>query len=80
MTLKDLQGSLSEMGVSVHQSTISQSLHKAGLSGQEARKKLLLKKTYLKARMEFVKKYLNDTAGMRRKVLWSDETKIELLV
>ena len=45
MTLKDMQGSMSEMGVSVHQSTISRSLHKAGLYGQVARKKPLLKKT-----------------------------------
>ena len=76
MTLKDLQGSMSEMGVSVHGSTISRSLHKAGLYEQGARKKPLLKKTYLKAHMEFVKNHLNDTAGMWRNVLWSDETKI----
>ena len=31
ITLKDLQGSMSEIGVSVHQSTIFLSLHKAGL-------------------------------------------------
>uniref|UniRef100_A0A8C4N701 Transposase n=1 Tax=Eptatretus burgeri TaxID=7764 RepID=A0A8C4N701_EPTBU len=65
-------------GVSVHQSTISQSLHKADLYGQVARKKPLLKNAHLKAHMEFVKKYLQDTAGMRRKVLWSDEMKIEV--
>ena len=76
VTLKDLQVSMSEMGVSVHQSTISCSLHKTDLYGQVARKKPLLKKTHLKARMEFTKKHLNDTAGMWRKVLWSDETKI----
>ena len=28
--------------------------------------------------MEFAKKHLNDTAGMWRKVFWSDGTKIEL--
>ena len=79
MTLKDLQGSVfMVMGVSVYQETISCSLHKAGLHEQVARKKPLLKKTHLKAHMEFVKKHLYDTAGMWRKVLWSDETKIEL--
>ena len=72
MTLKDLQSSMSEMGVSVHQSTISHSIHKAGLSGQVGRKKPLLKKMNLKVRMEFVKKHLNDTADMWRNVLWSD--------
>ena len=78
MTLRDLQSSVSEMGVSVHTSTISRSLHKAGLYGRVARKKPLLKKPNLKARMEFVKKYVDDTADMWKKVLWSDETKIEL--
>ena len=64
MTLKDLQGFMCKMGVNVHQSTTSYFLHKAGLYGQVARKKLLLKKTHLKARMEFAKKHLNNTAGM----------------
>ena len=50
MTLKELQGSMSKMGVSVHQSTISRSLHSAGLNGQVARKKRLLKKMHLRAR------------------------------
>ena len=69
MTLEDLQDSMSEMGVSVHQSTISCSLHKAGIYGQVARKKSLLKMTHLKARMEFAKTHLDNTAGMKRKVL-----------
>ena len=77
MTFKHLQGSVSEMGVSVHQSTISRSLHKADLHGQVARKKPLLKKMHLQARVEFAKKHLNDTADMWRKVLWLEDTKIE---
>ena len=64
-------------GVSVHQSTISHSLHKDGLNGLVIRKKPWLKKMHLKARMEFVEKHLNHTAGMWRKVLWSDKTNIE---
>ena len=66
------------MGVSVHQSTISRYLHTVGLYGRVARKKPLLKKSHPKASMEFAEKHLNDTAGMWRNVLWSDETKIEL--
>ena len=69
MILKDLQGFMSEMGVSVNQSTISQSLHKAGLYEQGARKKTLLKKTHQKARTEFAIKHLNDTTGIWRKVV-----------
>ena len=56
MILKDLQGSLSKMGVSVHPSTISHSLHKASLYEQVARKKPLLKNMHLKAHREFAKK------------------------
>ena len=74
--LKDLQGSMSEMGVGGHQSTMSHSLHKAGLDGEEARKKPLLIETHLKARTEFVKKHFNNIVAMWRKVLWSDETNI----
>ena len=58
MALKDLQGSMSEMGVSVHQSTISHSPHRAGVYGQVTRKKPLLKNMHLKAHMEFAKSIL----------------------
>ena len=75
MTLNDQQGSMSEMEVSVHQST-KHYFHKSGLYGQVARKKPLLKMTHLKACMKFVKKHLDDTADMWRKVVWSAETKI----
>jgi len=68
MTLQDLQGSMFEMGVNVHQLTTCHSLYKVSLDGQVTRKKALLKKTHLKARMEFVKKHLKNTAGMWSKV------------
>ena len=64
MTLKELQGSMSEMVVSVHQSTISCSLSNACSYGQVARKRPSLKKTHLKSHMGFTKMYINDTAGM----------------
>jgi len=53
-TLKDLQGSMAEMGVSL-QSTISRTLHKAALDAEVPRKKPFLKKIHLKACMELVK-------------------------
>ncbi|MGH0123931.1 UNVERIFIED_CONTAM: hypothetical protein FKN15_015457 [Acipenser sinensis] len=62
----------------VHQSTISRALHNTGLYGRVARKKPLLKKYLLKARLEFVRKHESDPAAMWEKVFWSDETKIEL--
>ena len=60
---------MSEMGVSVHQSIISLSLHTTGLDEQVARNNPLLKKMHPKADMEFVKKHLNDIAGMWRNIM-----------
>ena len=78
ITLKELQSSVAGSGVMVHQSTISRGLHNTGLYGRMARKKPLLKKYHLKARLEFARKHESDPAAMWEKVLWSDETKIEL--
>ena len=39
ITLKELQSSTAEIGVSVHRTTLSRTLHRAGLYGREARKK-----------------------------------------
>ena len=42
-TLKELQSSTAEIGVSVHRTTLSCTLHRAGLYGRVSRKKPLLK-------------------------------------
>ena len=80
MTLKDLQDSMSGTGIGVHQSTISRSLHKAGLYVEVARKKPLLNKTHLKAHMEFAKKHLDDTADMWRKICGQMRRNLNFLV
>ena len=41
ITLKELQSSTAEIGVSVHRTTLSQTLHRAGLYGRVARKKAI---------------------------------------
>src|SRR4029434_2085055 len=43
-----------------------------------ARRKPLLSARHMKARIEFAKKHTEDSQTMRNKILWSDETKIEL--
>ena len=43
-----------------------------------ARWKPLLRKRYMTAHLEFAKRHVKDSEGMRQKILWSDETKIEL--
>ncbi|XDV46981.1 hypothetical protein PO909_016757 [Leuciscus waleckii] len=58
------------MGESCSKSIITAAIHQSGLYGRVARRKPLLSARHMKARMEF-KMVIN-------KILWSDETKIEL--
>ena len=72
VTLTELQSSSVEMGETSRRTTISAALHQSGLYGRVARRKPLLSKRHMTARLEFAKRHL------RNKILWSDETKIEL--
>ncbi len=78
ITLNELQRSTAELGESVHRTTISRALHKSGLYGRVARRKPLLKECHKKSRLQFASSHVRDTADKWKKVLWSDETKIEL--
>ena len=78
VTLKELQSSTAESGASVYRTTISRTLHRAGLYGRVAKKKPLLSVKNKKARFEFAKRHVGDSPNVWRKVLWSGETKIEL--
>ena len=62
ITLKELQSSVAETGVKVHQSTISRALHPIGLYARVAKKKPLLKKKHIKACLEFARKHQSDPA------------------
>jgi hypothetical protein len=66
------------MGKPSRKTTISAALHQSGLYGRVARWKLLLSKRHMTACSEFAKRYLKDSQTMRNRILWSDETKIEL--
>uniref|UniRef100_A0A8C7IHP7 Transposase Tc1-like domain-containing protein n=1 Tax=Oncorhynchus kisutch TaxID=8019 RepID=A0A8C7IHP7_ONCKI len=78
ITLDELQRSTAEVGDSVHRTTISRILHKSGLYGRVARRKPFLKDIHKKCCLKFATSHLGDTPNMWKKVLWSDETKIEL--
>lgn len=78
VTLDELQRSTAQVGESVHRTTISRALHKVGLYGRVARRKALLKENHKKSRLQFATSHVGDTANMWKKVLWSDETKMEL--
>ncbi|KAG2461535.1 TCB1 transposase, partial [Polypterus senegalus] len=78
VTLSELQRSSVETGEPSRRTTISAAIHQSGLYGRVARWKPLLSKMYMAARLEFAKRHLKDSQTMRNKILWSDETKIEL--
>uniref|UniRef100_A0A3B3DJG5 Transposase n=1 Tax=Oryzias melastigma TaxID=30732 RepID=A0A3B3DJG5_ORYME len=77
-TSKELQASLTSIKVSVHDSTIRKRLGKNGLHGRVPRRKPLLSKKNIKARLNFAKKHLDDCQDFWENILWTDETKVEL--
>ena len=77
VTLTELFSSSVEMGKPFRKTTISAALHQSGLYGRVARRKPLLYSMHITARLEFAKGHLK-TLTKRNKILWSDETKIEL--
>jgi hypothetical protein len=66
------------MGEPSRRTTIFAILHQLGIYSRVARRKQLLCKRHMTASFEFAKRYLKDSQAMRNKILWSDETKIEL--
>ncbi|KAG2462119.1 TCB1 transposase, partial [Polypterus senegalus] len=78
VTVSELQRSSVERGEPSRRTTISAAIHQSGLYGRVARRKSLLSKRHMAARLEFAKRHLKDSQTMRNKILWSDETKIEL--
>jgi hypothetical protein len=77
-TLTELQSSSVGMEEHSRRTTISAAPHQFVLDGRVARQKPLLSKRHITACLEFAKRHLKDSKTMRNKILWSDETKIEL--
>ncbi len=73
-TREDLINDLKAAGTIVTKKTIGNTLRREGLKSCSARKVPLLKKAHVQARLKFA----NDSEENWVKVLWSDETKIEL--
>ncbi|XP_052009159.1 uncharacterized protein LOC127662153 [Xyrauchen texanus] len=70
VTLVELQRSCVEMGETCRRTTITATLHRSGLYGRVARWKTLLRARHIK--------HIKDSQTVRNKIVWSDETKIEL--
>uniref|UniRef100_A0A672SLD4 Methenyltetrahydrofolate synthase domain-containing protein n=1 Tax=Sinocyclocheilus grahami TaxID=75366 RepID=A0A672SLD4_SINGR len=77
-TREELVNDLKAVGTTVTKQNIGNILLHNGLKSCSARKVPLLKKAYVQAHLKFAKEHLNDSEKAWEKVLWSDETKIEL--
>ena len=77
-TRQDLVNDLKRAGTTVSKKTISNTLRRHGLKSCSARKVPLLKPVHVKARLKFANDHLDDPEEEWEKVMWSDETKIEL--
>ncbi|CAJ0919495.1 unnamed protein product, partial [Ranitomeya imitator] len=77
-TRKELREDLMAVGTLVSVNTITNVLHRNGLCSRRARKVPLLSKRHVKARLQFAYDHLEDSETDWFKVLWPDETKIEI--
>ena len=69
---------MAKSGHCVHVTTIYQALLKSGLYSRVARRKPLLKNAHLESHLRSAKNDSGDSETMWQKVLWSDETKMEI--
>ena len=72
ITLKELQSSTAEIGVSVHRTTLSST--ELGFIEEWPEKKPLLKERNKQTLLVFTKRHVGDSPNIWKKVLWSDET------
>ena len=77
-TQEELVNGLKAVGTTVTKRTISNTLHREGLKSCCTRKVPLSKKAHVQSRLMFAKEHLDDPEEAWEKVMWSDETKIEL--
>lgn len=78
VTADKLVNDASKSGVNVSCNTITRALRRNGLKAYRPRKTPLLKKRHLKARLKYAKDHLHKDFSYWKRVVWSDETKVEL--
>ena len=78
ITREELQEYLRSSGCSVTKRTISNEMLRNGLESRRPKKTPLLLKRYRDARLKFVRRHKEKENSFWERVLWTDETKIEL--
>ena len=78
VTSRELQEQLAVSGVHVHTSTICRNLNEDDLFARMPRKKPLLTKKHIEARLRFVQQHIDKPYEFWEDVFWTNETKIEI--
>ncbi|KAF7654955.1 hypothetical protein LDENG_00062840, partial [Lucifuga dentata] len=76
--VRQIRNTLQEAGVDLSMTTVHRRLHKQEYKGYIGRCKPLVCHKNRTARLQFVKKYFKKQPEFWKKVLWTDETKINL--
>ena len=76
---KQIQADLQTQGTTVSGHTLRCHLNEMGCYGRRPRRTTLLTQRHKKARLEFAKTYLRQQKSFWENVMWTDETKVELL-
>ncbi|KAJ4919085.1 hypothetical protein JOQ06_026302, partial [Pogonophryne albipinna] len=75
VSARDVKKSLAHANISVDESTIRKTLNKNGVHGRTSRRKPLLSRTNIAARLKFAKEHLDVPQHYWQNILWTDETK-----
>ena len=78
-TRDEFREDLVALGVDASHFTISRALRHEGVHSRTARKTPLLQKRHVKARLQYANDHLSKPEAFWDSVIWSDETKIELI-
>ena len=78
ITRSEIKTGLEGAGINVRKDTISRALYRTGFHSRSPRKVPLLKTKHVKDRLKFVETYERKGMQFWEKVIWSDETKVEL--
>ena len=77
-TRAELQRELQAADAGVSQDKVGRALHRVGIYSRSPRKIPLLKTRHVNARLKFARDHLEKPAYFWDKILWCDETKLEL--